>query len=274
MNSSLETAVLRILNIEFKHQIGGSDPSIPYIISPRHTLLLNEVPTLRWNKVPDANSYVVRIMKGSEIHWQEEVSGTEVVYPGVPPLEPEVDYLLTVETDNGKSSLDGGEAQLGFKLLNEEATQAVREAAVKIASDLADEAKVMILAQRYSYFNLRVDAIKILEALVERGSQTAAVYQLLGKVYAASGLNLLAEELYVKAIALASDSQDLEVLMEAQAELAGVKIMFGKENEQEQLSNQAQAVVTPLRKDDCCLQDPDCSHTCTETNPNIIINIS
>ena len=59
---------------------GGSDPLILYLISPRKTELLAEKPVLRWNAVPNATGYRVRLRSPAGVIWEEKVSGTEVVY--------------------------------------------------------------------------------------------------------------------------------------------------------------------------------------------------
>ena len=88
---------------------GPTDNLIPYIISPRATQLLTFTPTLRWNSVPGTTSYNVRV-RGGDVDWSTEVEGTEIEYPGDPPLEPDVWYLLIIEADNDKSSQDEGKA--------------------------------------------------------------------------------------------------------------------------------------------------------------------
>jgi hypothetical protein len=40
---------------------GGFDPSIPYIVSPRYSLLRSQQPLLRWNTVPGARKYTVSL---------------------------------------------------------------------------------------------------------------------------------------------------------------------------------------------------------------------
>lgn len=240
------------------HLPGGNDPNVPYIVSPRNTFLLNDKPTFRWNSVSEATKYLVRVERQDALVWQTEVRSNrnEVVYGGEQPLEPGVTYVVTVEADNGTSSLDdegvkNGEAdKLGFVLLDTEEVQRVQEAVQKtIQSNLTDtdEAKALALAILYQEKQLRVDAIQTLKPLVAQGNKTAFVYQMLGDIYADKGLNLLAEAWYEKAIALATASENLDILTETKKNLAMVKMMLGKAADADQLLQQAQAKYEQLR---------------------------
>jgi tetratricopeptide (TPR) repeat protein len=81
--------------------------------------------------------------------------------------------------------------------------------------ELPSEEEVIALAFHYTENNLYAEAIEILNSLVNNGSQKPDVYRILGDFYAQSGLNLLAEESYLKAIEKAQETQ--EVLEEALA---------------------------------------------------------
>ena len=72
--------------------------------SPPETLVLSERPTFRWNEVPGASSYLVSLMDGSKICWEQKVRGTEVVYSGNAPLEQGVYYSLVIKSINDFSS--------------------------------------------------------------------------------------------------------------------------------------------------------------------------
>lgn len=197
---------------------GEINPLIPYIISPRRTLLLNSRPTLRWNGVSGAINYNVSLRNQKRLIWQTEVQGTEVRYTGEPPLQPGVEYLLIVETDTGASSREEGIiGALKFKLLNETDAQQVQTDVQQLAKqELTGEAKVLSLANLYSKYGLISEAIEMLEALAKNESQTATVYCSLGILYREVGLILWAEAGYLKAFELAASVGDIE----GQAEVA------------------------------------------------------
>jgi len=213
---------------------GGSDPHIPYIISPRKTQLLNNRPLLRWNETTDASSYHVQIKNtdtGQTI-WDETMDGSAVTYPGEPPLEPNVTYLLIVVADNGTSSPDEGVPDLSFSLLDEQNAQDKWAGAVKLTElNLSAEAEAFATAKLFAGHDLIAEAIEMLEMLAEGGSQKAAVYHTLGDLYRHIGLNLLAEDRYLVAIKLADVADDVEGLATAQAGLGEVYIALGDEDE-------------------------------------------
>ena len=187
-------------------------PLIPYIISPRCTKLFNALPMLRWNAVPGASRYRVSLMADEEdVLWQTQVEETEVVYSGESSLESGVDYLLMVEADTGASSLEDESPDLGFSLLDENEATIVREAVEQLVKlDLADETKSFALANLYRVHDLKAEAIATLEALVKRGSQTAAFYRTLGDLYLEVGLNALAQTHYMRASQLAAEAEGVD----------------------------------------------------------------
>jgi hypothetical protein len=203
---------------------GGQDLTIPFIISPRSTRLLTDKPLLRWNAVSGAKRYSVSVLDlrvGKGEVWKTEVSGTEVLYAGQP-LEPGVDYLLVVKTDNGWSSeeeTEQGTVGLGFRLLDPAAAQRVRTEFEQIKQELTGESAELAIAHLYIASDLRAEAIEQLEALATKGSQTAASYRILGALYRQVGLNRLSEDRYIKAAQMAKKTGDLETQAIAQAGL-------------------------------------------------------
>jgi hypothetical protein len=210
---------------------GNIDPLIPYIINPRTTKLLGSTPVLRWNSVPRAKSYIVRV-EGEGLEWTTTISNTEIIYPGDPLLQPGVIYMLMVEADTGNSSRDEGTPGLGFSLLSEEEANRVRVAAGKLSTlKLPAEAQAFGLAQLYTGHGLNAEAIETLEQLVVNGNQAANVYRAIGDLYRQTGLNMLAENYYTKAIELAQAAEDVEGLAAAQAGIGTVYETLGNKSE-------------------------------------------
>lgn len=199
---------------------------IPYLISPRRTLLLNPLPILRWNAVPGANRYTVNLIGDEDSIWKTVVGESEVVYSGER-LESKVDYLLIIEADTGTSSKEEDLPDLGFSLLDENEAIVVRDAVEKLIDlNLADEALAFALVNLYIKSELRAEAIAILESLVKQGSKTATVYLTLGELYTEIGLNLLAQDYYLKAIKLLG-VEDVEGFAIASASLGNVHEAIG-----------------------------------------------
>ena len=57
---------------------------LPYLITPRETNIITNRPPLRWNAVPGATNYTIKI---DGVNWETQTNKTEIVYPGEPPLE-------------------------------------------------------------------------------------------------------------------------------------------------------------------------------------------
>ncbi len=248
LNLGCPERVTMVVMGETRFRPGGSDSRIPYLLYPRMTYLLKDRVTFRWNGVKGVTRYTVRLLGPEGVESQTEVTSTEVVYPDdfpddAPSLDWRVKYLVTVETDNGFSSLQDSGGVLGFELLDEYVIQKVEEEATKIADfeDRTEEERSLTFAAMYRRENLTAEAIATLEALVKGGSQTAVVYRMLGDLYAEVGLNLLAEARYETALKLFTSTQEQSALTGTRASLAVIKIMLGKEQAAEQLLTQVKA---------------------------------
>jgi hypothetical protein len=219
----------------------GVDPLVPYIISPRATKLLDNAPTLRWHDT-GAASYAV-VVRGGDLEWrQEQVTQTELVYPGQPAFKPGVSYLLVVEDSNGRSSQDEGLKGLGFGLLEEAEAEKVRADAGRIRGlGLSGEGEALALAQLYAGHGLVAEAIQILEGLVEGGSQQAAVHQALADLHTQIGLVYLAEPRYLEAVKLAEAEGNVEGLAAVQASLGEIYVELNNKDEAERFLTGAQA---------------------------------
>ena len=208
---------------------GGTDPLIPYIISPRSTKLLDPTPTLRWNAAPGVKSYTLWI---SGTAWQQQVEATEFEYSGSPALQPGTDYLLIVEADNGKSSKDEGLPGLGFSLLPQEEADRVRADVVRVdALNLSADAKAFALAQLYAGNQLYAEAIELLENSVSANDQSTNVYRALGDMYQQVGLLMQAESRYLRAVEIAEAVGDIESGTAAKAKLGEVYLALGNKNQ-------------------------------------------
>ena len=151
----------------------------PYLISPRHTKLLNPQPTLRWQAVPEAHNYTVTLEAEGKIVWEAEVSDTQVVYSGEQSLQPGQEYSITIKTDTGKFYVSPL-----IQVLDEVTAKQVREAeAVIKAKSLDGVSKAIAIANVYLENGLHSEALLLLEEAVIGKVQTASLYQQLGDVY-------------------------------------------------------------------------------------------
>lgn len=211
---------------------GPLDVLIPYIISPRRTLLLNDKPKLRWNKVPGVNSYTVSLVKGDRGIWETTVNGNEVVYPGVPQLEPGVEYLLVVKAENGRTSEEEKLPARSFQMLPTSEKQFVSAAIEQVNNQkIAEKPKALQRAYFYIGADLKSEAIETLEALVAINIQEALAYRKLGNLYWQEGVTLLAESNYLKAHELASAAKDIGEQAQLEEALGEMYVAIGEKQE-------------------------------------------
>ena len=202
---------------------------IPYILAPRATAILTDTPLLRWHPVPGVVTYTVAV-RGSGLAWTEEVTGTEVVYAGVPSLEPGDTYKLIVTADTGISSEKEDAPGLGFRLLTEaEAAEVAAERTRIERLNLPEPGTALALAHYYaawtgegSSFHLLADAISQLETLAVIDDATPGIYLTLGDLYRQARLLNEADAAYKQAMEAADAASDLETAALARLALAEI----------------------------------------------------
>jgi hypothetical protein len=187
-----------------------SNPDIPYVISPRRTLLLTNKPRLRWNQVLGVKSYDVSLQKGDSVIWQTKVNTNEIVYSGKPELEPGGEYLLIIKADNGKFSTDEKPNSRGFSLLSKQEAQVVKTAIAQLNNQqVPDKVKALQSAFFYIGSDLKSEAIETLETLISGGSKETSVSRKLGDLYWQAGVDVLAETHYLNAYTQAIANKDM-----------------------------------------------------------------
>jgi hypothetical protein len=214
--------------------INWNSAPIPYIISPRRTKLLDSKPIFRWNPVAGATSYKLSLREnGAKLNWEMTVSGTEVMYPGEPPLKPGASYKLIVETNQGISSESAvGEGDIEFSLLDDREVEKVKDKVGAIEKQVQHPAaKKLAIFQVYLNYNLIAEAVETLESLSQAGVSTPPIYRNLGSLYL-DKLQLMpqAEFYYDKAIK-AAKNDDIEELTEARYGLGLVNSAMRKNRE-------------------------------------------
>ena len=198
---------------------------LPYLISPRHTLVFNESLTFRWNEVPGAREYTVRVGD-----WERKTQETQIVYDGE--LEPGKFYDVRVVADNKMASTDEDDGQYSwFIVLEEEEAKTLEERVGAIERLENPEGEGLVLAYFYRGNELNAEAIQVLEGLIESGSQTTTVYQLLGDIYRQVGLSLMAKEVYQQGLALTVEEEMSEVKAMMQWGLGVVEYLLGNRDE-------------------------------------------
>ena len=184
--------------------------NIPYLISPRHTLLLPDKPLmLHWNPVVGVTRYTVIIKSPSEYIWETEVSENKVLYSGKIPLKTGVRYTAIIHANTEASSLDEKSPfskqdylGIGFALISQYQQQEILAKSKELTQKLDDEARVLSIAKFYQKQGLNMEAIAILESFIESGNYTPAIYQVLGEIYQHIQLPRIAKNYYLKSAKL------------------------------------------------------------------------
>jgi hypothetical protein len=226
--------------------LGGMVATVPYVIAPRHTLLLNERPIFQWNAVSGAMQYRVQLSSAKGVIWEQvKVQDRKIAYDGVTPLEHGVRYSLGVMAHPGQSSLLDGATGGDFLLLQPSEIVAIRAeveqvqqaglgevvTALKLAELYAGYTLPITSLERYGLsgddfkgYHLTAEAIDTLQSLIASGQESPEIYRMLGDMYWQSGLALLARDAYVQSINLASSSSvtDREERLIAQERLGDI----------------------------------------------------
>jgi hypothetical protein len=207
--------------------LGGTNAQIPYLISPRRTLLLSATPTLRWNPVAGATQYTIQISNAQGIIWQTQVKEAQVTYPGTPALQPGIPYTVAIQTNTGQSAPSDPGSQF-FRLRETDAKVVQAEIDRITQSDFSPELKTLKLAEYYTAYEvpeptaygltdktaknyrLSADAIAILETVLKPNQPGPLFYRMLGDLYAQTGVMRSAEQAYLQAIEQVQSLEDLE----------------------------------------------------------------
>jgi hypothetical protein len=209
---------------------GRQDPTIPYLITPRATVVRESHVKLRWNAVQDVEYYMVTVRGGGGI-WQSNKLGPEdVVQDGLASLEPPItlqeDTPYTVDicvlfedmregctTDPGWSSgdvafyyhpnpaLDQAEERL-IAGLGENTPEALYARAVLLGQPLFETPSGVSIG-------VYDEAVALLERITEEYPESALaespeLYNLLGEWYRRVALPLSAARAYEQAADLAA----------------------------------------------------------------------
>lgn len=224
----------------------GTQPAtIPYIISPRSSFLISDRPLFRWNAVAGATEYEAILRGEAGDIWRTTVTETEAIYDGERSLEPGSIYRLIVRANNGATSeAEEPSSQYdetpgsSFRLLPEEEAEVVRSQIAQLAeADLTESGKILAMADIYTRFGLRAEAIALLEA--EEAGEAAAAgdipdalqmgsAQMLGNLYCEVGLTAMADRYYSQAIERAKATGDLAGATLARTELANLYAINGE----------------------------------------------
>ena len=179
------------------------NPALPYLRSPRNTVLIApENLLLEWkNPVQGATSYTVQI-EGQGVNLALEVDEPQARFPDTDSLQPDYLYIVVITADHGLFSRNS--SPVGFTVLPAAEVERVNEAVEHIkAQGLEPDIEAIALARWYLDYEhsdperrsyaLNQSALDVLAARHEAGTENPAIYLLQAEAYLASGLPLQAE---------------------------------------------------------------------------------
>lgn len=232
---------------------GENDATIPYVITPRYTTLsMGTGFPIQWNGVDGAQTYRVTLHGEDGSTWTKEVMGSSTVTYDGAALEPELYYLINVEADTGVSSDQGTGDKLGFTVIpNDKAAKLQAQLEMMEETALSPEGAAIAKAKFYQNINFAADALMTLNPLVTAGTTNPLIHQTLGDIYAATGLNEMAQTQYEQVINLTNDDvADRSLLADAHGGLAVTHLNLGNKFQAGKLMAQAQNVYTTIGQGD------------------------
>ncbi len=160
---------------------------LPYIVSPRNTMILSERPSITWNGVGDTVIYTVQLL-GNDLLWVAQTDVTTLPYPSAEAsLTPGVDYYLSVTTDTNLSSTE--ENSIVIQVLPSPEQERLKTTLNNLSEEnLSPQSQVIVKASVYNRFGLYAETITALESYVNSNEKSATAYQLLGEAYLNIGL--------------------------------------------------------------------------------------
>lgn len=204
--------------------------SIPYILYPRGTAILEPRPVLRWNDT-GASSYTVQIWNndtGETILSEMKATQNSLAYPtDAPILKPGTRYLLVViDNDNEKSSNSDPNKGLGFEVVTADDRSQIetKQNAIWNIVGLNSTAQKMVLALYFDHFDVNGrglwgEAAALFKEVLNAQPKAPAVHLYLGGSLAKMKLWSEAITEYESALNQAQALNDLLSQAEAQAAL-------------------------------------------------------
>jgi hypothetical protein len=217
---------------------------IPFLITPRATMVSTAMPLIQWNPITNADGYRVIMRSANGFEHVLMVDGGEtasVIYPtDAPPLLAGESYTVEVVVvtfgADGRSSTEESAAGISFSIMDADTLAEVTAVVTDIRAQITDGVMAdYVVARYYRQRGLNAEAITLLTAITgdllsgERPSNvplgnSAVLYLLLGDLYLEAQLDLYARVAYANAFEVAEANGDLESQALAAVGLARVLV--------------------------------------------------
>lgn len=229
--------------------------TIPLLLSPRETAIIETRPTFTWRAPITGSAEVYQLYierPGEERELLGETSETELSFPAdAAPLEPGQTYEISLFADGKDTSCERAEGAFNFactelSVLDADAVAEVNDAIASVQTlGLSDVGEHQLLAQVYQQNGLFDAALNELNAaaavLPSNDIRRIEVHQSLGDLYFRAELYTLAEENYQTAFEAAEARDDAQAQGDATVGLANVATALEEEELTTQLLSQAEA---------------------------------
>ncbi len=204
-----------------KPKTPNTTTEIPVLVNPYSNVLLNPRPFISWYGIPSATSYIVTL-SGKGSNWKKQTNTTTLPYPvDERPMQSGNTYRLNVIANKGSSPFRSSSTVL-IVLPNSE-VQKTKNIIKHIQNlKLTPDEEARDIETVFRSKNLLGEAIEVLKERIDAGTNNATLHRLLGDRYLEVGLPEKAKSLYIKATALARESNNTIELKLAKSGLQDV----------------------------------------------------
>ncbi|SRR5579883_358828 len=186
----------------FNSKAPVSNQSEPTLISPYNDAVFSPTPRLIWRPVPGATSYTVQV-GGTEVDWFQQVDGTFLDYPQAQPkLVLGNAYKVSVIANQGRNPISASSTVL--IVASQDEIRQTRDLVTTIQQlNLSPDDQAIDISTAYMSQDFLTEAISVLQARIQAGSQNPRIFRFLGDRFLDAGLPEQAKQQYTKAFALA-----------------------------------------------------------------------
>lgn len=183
----------------------GGLADIPYVLTPRKSMILTTHPEIRWNTVDGASAYTISLShpEFAAIAWEVAAENLNYQYPlEQPELVSGERYTLKITTDNFVASTEDGQT-VWLQILGESEQQELFALLEELRQqDFSPSTEIMIESVLYEEFELYSNAIAILSGYLRENESAISVRQRLAELYATIGLWPEQEQQYQQIVRL------------------------------------------------------------------------
>jgi len=188
--------------------LGGSRSGladIPYVLTPRKSMILTTHPEIRWNTVDGASSYTISLShpEFEAIAWEVAAENLNYQYPlNQPELVSGERYTLKITTDNFVASTEDGQT-VWLQVLGKAEQQELFALLEELRQqDFSPSTEIVIESILYEEFELYSNAIAILSGYLRENESAIAVRERLAELYGTIGLLPEQEQQYQQIVRL------------------------------------------------------------------------